>query len=167
MKLSPSRLSFSVVRLSLAGAFAAAALSGCYIVPLQTPPPQVPSQQLFPVATMPMASPQTMVTPLPMVAPTFTARLYPANAEAVMYGTITGTVTNDMNGRGYFNATIAGEQFQGESTRQAGSSQRSGIANASGTRGGMLSCRYTMNSATLGSGTCVLNNGPAFTMHIG
>lgn len=114
-----------------------------------------------------MGAPQPMAAPQPMVAPTFTARLYPANPEAARYGTITGTVTNDMNGRGYFNATIAGEQFQGESTRQAGSSQRSGVANASGTRGGMLTCRYTMNSPTLGSGTCVLNNGPAFTMHIG
>ena len=45
--------------------------------------------------------------------------------------------------------------------------QRGGVANASGSRGGMLSCRYTMNSPTLGTGSCVLNNGPAFTMHIG
>ncbi len=130
-------------------------MSGCYVVPLQTPAPQLPSPQSYSVA------------PIPIATPTFTARLYPADAAAARYGPITGTVTNDMNGRGYFTATIAGEQFQGESTRQAGNSQRNGIANASGTRGGVLTCTYTMNSATLGSGTCVLNNGPTFTMHIG
>ncbi|RZL63860.1 MAG: hypothetical protein EOP81_10840 [Variovorax sp.] len=144
----------SLVRLSAVAALAAAALSGCYVVPLHTPPPQV---QHGPVAVMPAAP----------VSQTFTARLYPSNAEATAYGTIVGTVTNDLNGRGYFNAVIGGEQFQGEATRVAGNSQRSGVANASGTRGGMLSCRYTMNSSTLGTGSCMLNNGPSFTMHVG
>ena len=71
-----------------------------------------------------------------------------------------------MNGRGHFNAQIGGEQFQGEATRVAGS-RANGVANATGSRGGNLSCQYSMNSATLGSGQCVLNSGPAFTMHIG
>ncbi|MDM0038992.1 hypothetical protein QTH89_21340 [Variovorax sp. J22G21] len=138
----------------MAAVVAATALSGCYVVPMQpigqvTPPAQA-------IAVMP-AGP---------VAQTFTARLYPSNAEAAPYGTVAGVVTNDMNGRGHFSAVIGGEQFQGEATRVAGS-QRGGIANASGTRGGILSCRYTMNSATLGTGSCVLNSGPAFTMHIG
>lgn len=106
------------------------------------------------------------VMPAAPVAQTFTARLYPSNAEAAPYGAVGGVVTNDLNGRGHFSAVIGGEQFQGEATRVAGS-QRGGVANASGARGGMLSCRYTMNSATLGTGQCVLNSGPAFTMHIG
>jgi len=41
------------------------------------------------------------------------------------------------------------------------------VANASGTRGGILNCRYSMNSAILGAGNCTLNNGAAFTMHVG
>ena len=145
---------FSLVRLSVVAVLATAALSGCYVVPLHTPPPQVTQG---PVA----------VTPAAPVTQTFAARLYPSNAEAATYGTVVGTVTNDLNGRGYFSAVIGGEQFQGEATRVAGSGQRSGVANASGTRGGILSCRYTMNSSTLGTGSCVLNNGPAFTMHVG
>jgi hypothetical protein len=111
------------------------------------------------------ASQAYAVAPGP-VAQSFSARLYPSNAEAARYGTVAGTVTNDMNGRGHFNAQIGGEQFQGEATRVAGS-RGAGVANASGNRGGNLSCQYTMNSATLGSGQCVLNSGPAFTMHIG
>ena len=95
-----------------------------------------------------------------------TARLYPSNAEASRCGTVTGLVTNDLNGHGSFSAVIGGESFQGEATRAPGST-RSGLADAAGLRGGMLSCRYTMDSATLGSGHCVLNNGPAFSMHVG
>lgn len=126
-----------------------------------------------PVTVVPAQSVQAAaVNVAPAFAPapatqTFTARLYPSNAEATRYGTVAGVVTNDMNGRGYFNAVIGGEPFQGEATRVPGSGQRSGMANASGARGGMLSCRYTMNSATLGTGSCVLNNGPSFTMHVG
>lgn len=141
-------------RLALAAAFAATALSGCYVVPMQPIGQPAPPAQAM------------AVLPAGPIAQTFTARLYPSNAAAAAYGMVAGTVTNDMNGRGHFNAVIGAEQFQGEATRVAGS-ERNGLANASGTRGGMLSCRYTMNSATLGSGNCVLNGGPAFTMHIG
>lgn len=154
MKLMSSR-PLSIVRLSAAAVFATAALSGCYVVPLHAPPPHLST-----------GGAAVVIPPAP-VAQTFAARLYPSNPEAATYGTVVGTVTNDLNGRGYFNAVIAGEQFQGEATRVAGSAQRSGVANASGNRGGMLSCRYTMNSSTLGTGSCVLNGGPSFTMHVG
>lgn len=145
--------SVTFVRLTLVAALAGTALSGCYVVPLGQPAPAVPSSQSYAVAPAP-------------VAQTFNARLYPSNPEAARYGAVAGTVTNDMNGRGHFNAQIGGEQFQGEATRVAGS-RGTGVANATGSRGGNLSCQYTMNSATLGSGQCVLNSGPAFTMHIG
>jgi len=160
--------SVSLVRLSAVAALAAASLTGCYVVPMQ------PGQSLppGPVTVVPAQSMQPAVmgvavaaTPPPSTQ-NFTARLYPSNAEASRYGTVTGVVTNDLNGHGNFNAVIGGEQFQGEATRAAGS-QRGGVANASGGRGGILICRYTMNSATLGTGNCILNNGPAFTMHIG
>lgn len=145
--------SVTLVRLSLVAALAGTALSGCYVVPLGQPAPAAPPSQAYAVAPGP-------------VAQTFNARLYPSNAEAARYGAVAGTVTNDMNGRGHFNAQIGSEQFQGEATRVAGS-RGTGVANATGSRGGNLSCQYTMNSATLGSGQCVLNSGPAFTMHIG
>jgi len=155
-----------VFRLAVATALGTALLAGCYVVPMQpgqTLPPGpvtvVPAQQAG------SASPGATATPAP-AAHHFSARLYPSNAEASRYGPLTGVVSNDLNGRGHFSANIGGENFEGEATRAPGS-PRSGVANASGTRGGMLSCRYTMNSATQGSGTCVLNNGPTFAMHLG
>ena len=145
--------SVTFVRLTLVAALAGTALTGCYVVPLGQPAPVAPPSQAYAVPPGP-------------VAQTFSARLYPSNAEAARYGTVAGTVTNDMNGRGHFSAQIGNEQFQGEATRVAGS-RGAGLANVACSRGGNLSCQYTMNSATLGSGQCVLNSGPAFTMHIG
>lgn len=125
-----------------------------------------------PNATVPQVSAQYQAVgmlPAPPAAPvtqTFTARLYPSNTEANRIGMVGAMVTNDMNGRGHFTTVMNGEQFQGEATRVPGS-RREGLANASGTRGGILSCRYTMNSDTVGTGNCTLNNGAAFTMHVG
>lgn len=71
--------------------------------------------------------------------------------------TLVGTAISGMDGR---------EQFQGEATRVAGS-QGTGMADATGSRGGDPGCQHTMNPATLGSGQCVPSSGPAFTTHIG
>ncbi|MBG9386884.1 hypothetical protein [Caenimonas aquaedulcis] len=132
---------------SFAGlAAASAVLAGCYVVPLQTPPPA--SVQLAPAAPL-----------------TFSARLYPSNDMAAAYGTVMAVVTNDLNGRGHFTTNINGESFSGEATRVAGS--REGVANGLGNRGGFLNCRYAMNSATMGTGTCQHSNGAQFTMHVG
>ncbi len=79
---------------------------------------------------------------------------------------INATVTNDLHGRGTFNAVINGEAFAGEATRKAGSS-REGIANGAGNRGSYLSCNYTLNSSTQGVGQCKLSDGAVFTMHLG
>ena len=46
-------------------------------------------------------------------------------------------------------------------------SAREGVANAAGNRGAYLNCRYQMRSDTLGEGTCRLNNGAVFNMHVG
>jgi len=133
-------------------AFAAAAmLSGCYVVPLQPVPATTP------------AGPTVVVPPQPL---TFSARLYPANDVATGYGIVAAVVTNDLNGRGRFSTVIGGESFNGEATRVAGS-QRDGVANGAGSRGGYIDCRYTMNSPAMGTGTCRVSNGAAFTMHIG
>ena len=133
-----------------------AALAGCYVVPID---PRTGQPATVPAATAPA------VVPAPGPA-TFPARLYPANELASTYGVINATVTNDLHGRGTFNAHINGESFAGEATRKAGSS-REGIANGTGNRGSYLSCQYTMNSPALGTGTCRLNTGAVFTMHVG
>jgi hypothetical protein len=136
-----------------AGAIAtAAALSGCYVVPLQPQPTVVH-----------VAPPALAAPPAPI---TFTARLYPANDAATVYGTVMASVTNDLNGRGYFTTNINGEMFSGEATR-IGNAAHEGQANGAGNRGSYISCRYTMSSPTLGTGNCRLNNGAAFSMHVG
>lgn len=126
-------------------------LTGCYVVPVNSYPAPLPG----PVATT--------AAPVPV---TFSARLYPANELATRHGLVQAIVTNDLNGRGTFNATIGGESFVGEATRRAGSS-RDGLASGAGSRGSYLSCQYTMNSATLGTGSCRLSDGATFTMHVG
>lgn len=133
-----------------------AGLSGCYVVPIDPRTGQ-------PVAT---TSGAPVVVAAPDLPVSFPARLYPANELASAYGVINATVTNDLHGRGTFHAHINGESFAGEATRKAGSS-REGVASGAGNRGGYLSCRYSMNSATVGTGTCRLNNGAVFTMHVG
>lgn len=149
-----STLQRGIAALGLAAV--AAGLVGCYVVPIDPRTGQ-------PVAT-PSGAP--VAAPAPAVPVSFPARLYPANELASGYGVINATVTNDLQGRGSFNASINGESFVGEATRKAGSS-RDGLASGAGNRGGYLSCQYTMNSATLGTGTCRLNNGAVFTMHVG
>jgi hypothetical protein len=153
MKLSGVYAPRRVV-LALMVATGVAVLSGCYVVPVgQYPSPYPPATQV--------------VVPPPATQPvTFAARLYPANDLATSYGMVNAVVTNDLNGRGNFQTTINGESFAGEATRQAGSS-RDGIANGAGNRGSYINCRYTMNSATLGTGSCTLSNGARFTMHVG
>lgn len=138
-------------------ATAVATLAGCYVVPIDPRTGQP--------ASLPSGAP-VVAAPAPALPLTFPARLYPANPQASGYGVINATVTNDLQGRGSFNANINGESFVGEATRKAGSS-REGLASGAGNRGGYLSCHYTMNSATLGTGTCRLNNGAVFTMHVG
>ena len=151
---------FSAVRSARRGVLvcgltaAVATLAGCYVVPID---PRTGQAVPPPPATM-------AVMPAPPL--TFPARLYPANDLASGYGVINAMVTNDLHGRGSFNTTINGEAFSGEATRKAGSS-REGLANGAGNRGSYLSCAYTMNSATLGSGSCRLSNGALFSMHVG
>jgi len=156
MKIASSlfSLSRSARRTALAAAvLGATALTGCYVVPVQPNHPPVTST--------------VYVTPAVPASTTFAARLYPANDLARAYGMVGAVVTNDMNGRGTFTTNINGESFTGEATRIAGSSTREGVANGSGSRGNYISCRYQMNSSTLGTGQCRLSNGAEFTMHVG
>jgi hypothetical protein len=129
---------------------------GCYVVPIDPRSGQ----------PTPLPSGAPVAAQAPALPLSFPARMYPANELASGYGVIYATVTNDLHGRGTFNANISGENFVGEATRKAGSS-REGVANGVGNRGGYLDCQYAMNSAMLGTGTCRLNNGALFTMHVG
>ncbi len=141
-------------RLPLAAATAAVAatLAGCYVVPLQ-PSPGHPTVVHVPAP----------VAPAPI---TFAARLYPSNDAASGFGMVSAVVTNDLQGRGHFSTNIGGESFTGEATRIAGS-HKDGVANGAGNRGGYISCRYTMNTPSLGTGSCRLSTGATFTMHVG
>jgi hypothetical protein len=129
---------------------ATALLGGCYVVPLH---PQQPAAVVLPA-------------PMPPAPMTFTARLYPSNDAAASYGMLGAVVTNDLNGRGRFTTTIGGETFNGEATRVAGST-RDGVASGAGQRGGYISCRYTMNSESMGTGSCRHSSGATFSMHLG
>jgi hypothetical protein len=154
MKTVSASLRFSRIAALTVALLGAAALTGCYVVPIQ------PGQAHLP-------APAIYVPPAPPASMTFAARLYPANGEASVYGMVSAVVTSDLNGRGTFSTNINGESFVGEATRLAGSSSREGVANGAGNRGGYISCRYQMNSATLGTGNCRLANGAQFTMHVG
>jgi hypothetical protein len=129
---------------------AVAGLSACYVVPIDH-----------------RASPPPVAVPAPAPGPVLlTARLYPANDLAARHGVVNAHVTNDLQGRGTFAAVIGAESFAGEATRRANSA-RDGMASGAGNRGGYLSCQYTMNSATQGTGRCRLHDGAEFTMHLG
>jgi hypothetical protein len=131
-------------------------VTACYVVPIDARNNQ---------AIAPNAG-QNFAVVVPHLPTSFPARLYPANELASGLGLVNATVTSDLHGRGTFNTSINGESFAGEATRKAGSSNE-GIANGTGNRGGFLSCNYTMNSSTMGTGTCRLHTGAVFTMHVG
>ena len=137
-----------------------AALTGCYVVPIN---PQTGQGQVY---STPQPLPVPVTVPVPSSV-TFPARLYPANEAAARYGMVSAVVTNDLNGRGVFTTNINGESFSGEATRLASSSAREGVANGTGNRGSFINCRYQMNSSTLGTGQCTLSSGARFTMHVG
>lgn len=151
-------------RLALLGSlFASAALlSACYVVPMQ-PTAGAPVQS--PSSAMQSTQPSMMPPPSDPII-TFNARMYPANDLAAKYGMVSGTVSNDTHGRGIFSTVIQGESYTGEATRSAGSN-RDGVANGAGNKGGWIRCSYRMNSSTLGTGQCELHNGARFTMHLG
>lgn len=137
-----------------AAIFCAFSLPGCYVVPMdpRTGQPVIPAPQGAPV---PAATPVA-----------FPARLYPANDLASRYGLVNATVTNDLSGRGTFNAVINGEAFVGEATRKSGAG-RAGVASGAGNRGSFLSCEYSLNTPAQGTGQCRLSDGAVFSMHLG
>jgi hypothetical protein len=94
------------------------------------------------------------------------ARLYPSNGTATETGMLSGTVTNMMTGKGFFQLNYKGEILSGEATRVPGDERR-GLANAYGQRGTFMTCDYRMTTPYLGTGTCSMSNGSQYQVHIG
>jgi hypothetical protein len=94
------------------------------------------------------------------------ARLYPSNEVATETGMLSGTVTNMMTGKGFFQLNYKGEILSGEATRVPGDERR-GLANAYGQRGTYMSCDYRMTTPYQGTGTCSLSTGAQYQVHIG
>ena len=134
-------------------------LVACYVVPVNQY-----GQPQYPVSNNTGTAPAVAYVPAPMVT-VLNAKLYPANDTAAPFGALTGSVTNHLNGRGEIVVVQGDETFRGEATRNAGNS-RSGQANGAGNRGGYMSCEYTMNSSTQGTGTCKFNNGAVYKFHL-
>lgn len=91
---------------------AAAALSGCYVIPIDYPPIGG-----HPVAvTAPGARPVAIPGPQP-VPTTLQARLYPLNETAGKMGALMATVTDNVNGHATFSLSHAGDVLQGRSVQ--------------------------------------------------
>ena len=115
----------------------------------------------------PVAAERDFASPAGPAAPAgLQARLYPSNEVATETGMLSGTVTNMMTGKGFFQLNYRGEILSGEATRVPGDERR-GLANAYGQRGTYMSCDYRMTTPYQGTGTCSLSNGAQYQVHIG
>jgi len=166
----------------------AAALSACYVVPID---PR--TGQGYPIVRTeaPNAAPGgvTIVTPpAPQgpVATTLAVRLYPLNPQANQGGLLTAIVVDTHTGRGTFSVGYLGDTLQGEATRvdagyaafgrvyaevlgtsPRGFSGRRGIANAQGPKGVGVQCEYQITGPSMGTGACLFSDGAKYQMHFG
>lgn len=146
-------------RLPFAFALGTACLAtGCVVLPLNAD-----GTYAYPIG----ASAHAPIVLPPPASQTLPVRLYPTNQAATSTGVIAGSVTNHLNGRGTFTLNVGDETMSGEATRSGGSNARTGVASAYGARGSHANCRYTMNSATQGTGNCTFSNGAQYQLHIG
>ena len=155
-------------RVALALAVSAAALSGCYVVPINPDgsPAWPPGAVWGPGTTPAPGTAASQPAQRPAVPATLQAKLYPANDLATQTGVVTGTVTNMMSGKGRFLLDYRGELLSGEATRVSGD-QRKGVASAYSPGGAYMSCEYQMSSPYQGAGTCTFSNGARYQVHIG
>lgn len=146
----------------------ALALSGCYVIPLESRG----GNPVYAVAPAPAYAPGTNAGSSPAVysgsaqPSILNVRLYPANDLATQTGMMSGTVANMMSGKGRFQFEYRGELLTGEATRVNGDDRR-GVASAYGSRGTYVNCEYQMMSAQQGAGHCQFNNGAKYEVHIG
>jgi hypothetical protein len=156
----------------------AVAVSGCYILPVANengsvthyvapipPAPAYPPTPAYPPQSR-MATSVGPVASVPAGPIVLAAKLYPSNDVATQTGVISGTVTNQMNGKGRFQFEYRGEIFTGEATVVEGDAKR-GVASAYGSSGGHMSCEYQLASARLGAGSCTFFNGAKYRLHLG
>jgi hypothetical protein len=171
-----------VNRSIVAAAFAAWALSGCYVIPIDPQHPPAPGQVLAVTSPDGRVVPVTAPQPVPTI---LRARLYPLNETAGKMGALTAMVSDSVNGHAVFSLTHAGETLQGEASRVAAgypgfgtihrevygdgrmpSGQR-GIASAAGTGGTYVNCEYALNGPNRGTGACLFSNGAKYQLHFG
>src|SRR6266849_908090 len=99
----------------LAGSFAAASLTGCYVIPVAPDgTPVYPAVASPPAYVVPSAPARAYVLSNAAVPNVFQARLYPSNDMATQTGVLSGTVTNMMTGKGRFELDYRGELLVGE-----------------------------------------------------
>jgi len=166
----------SSLHLALAAALCAAALSGCYVIPvghadidrieaLVRQANQAPRPAPAPVAAQ-GATASAPSAPAPSAPVAIPARLYPINEIATENGMVSGTVTNMMNGKGRLQLNYRGELLAGEATRVA-NDERKGVASAWGPSGSFMTCEYQMSSPAHGAGTCNFSDGARYQVHVG
>lgn len=151
----------------------AVAVSGCYVLPVASNDGSV-THYVAPIPSAPAYPPQSRapahsaghVASVPAGPIVLAAKLYPSNDVATQTGVISGTVTNQMNGKGRFQFEYRGEIFSGEATVVEGDAKR-GVASAYGSSGGHMSCEYQLASARLGAGSCTFFNGAKYRLHLG
>jgi hypothetical protein len=153
----------------VAAACAAAALTGCYVVPVDQ---NGNTTYTSPVWAVPAPAPAraTASAPVPMAAPapvptTTQVRLYPANDIAMKTGPLSAVVIDNAQGHGTFQLHFAGEYMQGEATRLGAG--RQGVANASSAKGTYVKCDYALNASNRGTGNCAFSNGARYQLHFG
>jgi hypothetical protein len=159
-----------------------AALSGCYVVPIDPRYPHEYGQST--VVTQPGQAP--VIVPAPLAVPvTLHARLYPVNDVAGNMGVLTALVTDTLNGHATFTVNYSGDSLQGEASRVANDypgfgnihlqvygdgrmpTGRRGIASAAGGRGNFVNCEYALSAAAQGTGACLFSNGAKYQLHFG
>jgi len=150
------RFSKTIISLCIVGA----AASGCVAVPVGSPDGDVAWEAVpLPLAPLVIAN-----QPFPATVP---ARLYPTNDLARQIGMLNGSVTNQRNGKGRFQLSYRGDTLTGEATRDSSGDAHSGVANAVGSRGTFMNCKYRMNNPRQGSGTCTFSDGATYDVHLG
>jgi hypothetical protein len=176
----------NVIRKSLAVSAAAiaisSALTGCYVVPIDTRYPPTPGQPV--VINSSGATPVAMAAPAP-VPTVLQARLYPLNESAGKMGALSATVSDGTNGHATFSLTQGGEVLLGEASRikpgdpafgkiywqvygdgRMPTGQR-GIASAASSQGTYVNCEYVLADAHRGTGACLFSNGAKYQLHFG
>lgn len=181
--LRPSRFQFRLSSRHLrAGAVVAcaAALSACYVVPID-PHTGRPLRSADPVAVVPAG-----VQPMPPMPAVMQARLYPMNEVAQQAGMLVAQVHDGLNNRGTFALQYRGAPMQGESTRVDANytgfgrihqqvlggwgrdtGGRRGIANAYSSSGMHAACEYQLTGPDNGTGACLFSDGAKYQMHFG